>query len=237
MTSVVFGSNVLFFITVDSVDIAVGCATSIQYEYENEIILKTDRNAGLFRKKRVRISDSRAAVSGLTSLVDNSETKSLFYFFQEGVRRSELNIKILFEDDDGVQKQITGAFIIQSIQVAGDPSAFSEFTINFEGTGSVTFSEPSSDSPGTVACQLQPTIYTTLGEGETSVSDPLLGTEGATILFVAREGLGYDVSFSNPPGNRKYYFDQPNNSIVFSAPGNPASPDLEAVAIGWYIAP
>lgn len=237
MTNVVFGSNVLFFVTVDSVDIAVGCATSIQYEYENEIIFKTDRNAGLFRKKRVRISDSRAAVTGLTSLVDNSETKSLFYFFQEGVRRSELYIKILFEDDNAVQKQITGAFLIQSIQVTGDPSAFSEFTINFEGTGTVTFSTPSTDSPGTVACQLQPTIYKSLAEGATSVSDALLTTEGATILWVTREGAGYNETNSNPPGNLEFFFDDTTGEIIFLVPGNPASPELEKIAIGWYIAP
>lgn len=237
MTSVVFGDNVLFFVTVSSVDIAIGCATSIQYEYENELILKTDRNAGLFRKKRVRISDCRASVTGLTSLVDNSETKSLFYFFQEGVRRSELDLKILFEDEDGVQKQITGSFLIQAIQVSGDPSAFSEFTINFEGTGDIAFSDPSTDSPGLLACQLQPTIYIDLAEGATEVTDALLETEGATILWVTREGTGFQETNSDPPGNGEFYFDDTTGSIVFLSPGNPASPNLERIAIGWYIAP
>lgn len=199
MSSVVFGRNMIFEVKVSGTYTPVGCAVSCSFEFSNEMIGKTDVNAGLFRKKRVRLSDCRGSAQGLTTLV-NDATLSVLYFLQEGVRRTEQDVRFRFTDETGLSKQIQGLFLVLSIPVNGDISGFSEFDISFEGTGGFSISiiddGSSSALPGDVQWD-----WWEVSEGATSITGPGhygRSFAGKDVLEVDREGLEYDIVESSP---------------------------------------
>ena len=88
MSSIVMGRDMIMEVKIVADWVPIGCATTCSFQYTNELINKTDVNAGLFRKYRVRISDCTANIQGLASLVTDT-TASSFYFLQEAIRRTE----------------------------------------------------------------------------------------------------------------------------------------------------
>lgn len=203
MSNVVFGRDMILEAKIVGVYTPIGCATNCSFEFTNELIRKTDVNAGLFRKYRVRMSDCKASIHGLTTL-ENDTTLSVLYFLQEGVRRSELDLRFRFTDEAGVAKQVQGIFLIEGIPVQGDVSAFSEFDINFQGTGGVSISSIDSEDesgeglPGEVQWDWWDAV-----EGETTIT----GTghygrsfAGKEIIEVDRDGTQYNEIESTPAG-------------------------------------
>lgn len=212
MSNIVFGKDMILFAYVDAAYTPIGCATNCSFEFENELIGKTDINAGLFRKKRVRISDCSAEVQGLTTLENDGSTITVMYFLQEGVRRTEQALKFVFTDEEGNQIQITGNFLVQSVSLTGDVSAFGEMDINFEGTGGFTISATDDSAgdpgiPGDVMWDWWEAV-----EGEISISGPghygrsFAGQDIEDIIEVDREGTQYDL-VSGTPGEREVQYD------------------------------
>jgi predicted secreted protein len=204
MSNIVFGKDMILQAKVEDEYTAIGCAATCSFEFENELIFKTDVNAGLFRKKRVRMSDCRASAQGLFTL-ENDTTISALYFLQEGVRRTEQDLRFLFTDEQGVLKQIQGMFLVASVNVTGDVSAFSEFDLNFEGTGGFTISSVDDSSaanlPGDVNWDWWETV-----EGETTITGN--GNYGRSfvgheVISVFREGTQYDLVESGTPSGRQ----------------------------------
>lgn len=220
MSSVVFGRDMVIEAKIADVYTPVGCATSGSFSFINELIAKTDVNAGLFRKRRVRISDCTLSVQGLTTL-ENNTTISALYFIQEGVRRAEQDLRIIFTDEDSLQKQIQGMFILESSQLSGEVSGFSEFDMEFQGTGGFAISEVEEESgagiPGDVAWDWWETV-----EGANSITG--VGHYGRSfagqdIIEVDREGLQYDEVPGTPADGERQY-SQDGTTITFPS-GNP----------------
>lgn len=211
--------------------IAIGCAAACGWQFENELIGKTDVNAGLFRKKRVRISDCRGNVSGVTTTTSTATKLSIFHFLQEGVRRSELDMRFLFESVDGSIVSISGLFLVQAIGLDADVSAFCEFDLALEGTGNITMSEI--DDPGELVCEIIQSDWWPVTEGQSGIS----GTgnfgrsfAGKTVLEVDREGLQHDIVDSGTPGNRQAKYTG-GSSITFD-PINPFNAG-ETIFVVW----
>lgn len=207
MSYIVQGRNVNVEALINDVWIVIGCAYACSFEFENELIGKTDVNAGLFRKKRVRISDTRGSVQGLTTLENSATRLTAFHFLQEAVRRTENDMRFVFEDDGGNTRYIQALFLVRSLQLTGDTSGFSEFDLQLEGTGNISIGTV--DPVPDVQC---PELFSDtweMAEGETSVSGPGLSGRsftGADVLEVDREGTQYDYS-ATAPGNREYGYD------------------------------
>src|SRR5690242_17893952 len=102
MSEIVTGRNMVAEAKIEGVYKGVACADSCAFTFNNELIGKTDVNAGLFRKRRVRISDCSLSVHGLITLENNGKASPL-YFLQEGVRRVEQDLRITFTDEGGTQ--------------------------------------------------------------------------------------------------------------------------------------
>lgn len=204
MSNVVLGKDVSVLCVTEEGTIAIGCATNSTFEFSNELILKTDRNAGSFRKKRVRISDCRGQVSGLVTVASTSTRLSAMYFLQEAIRRTELSLIFLYTDEAGLERQLAGTFLVQAVSVTHDVSAFAEFDLSFEGTGGITMGAP--DSPGEFTCPRVYSDWWETVEGETTITGP--GTsgksfEGHNMIEVDREGLQFDYT-TGTPGDRSY---------------------------------
>lgn len=204
MSREVFGTGVSVQAELNSEWITVGCATSCSFNFVNELIGKTDVNAGLFRKKRVRISDCSGNVEGVTITGSSATRLSIFHFMQEAVRRSEANMRYVFEDNEGNVVVITGLFLIEAIGLTGDVSAFSEFSLNLQGTGGISISEIA--PPGEVVCDVIQSDWWVCTAGESGISGP--GVEGRnfaghTVLEVDRSGLQHDIVDTGIAGNRQ----------------------------------
>lgn len=203
MSSVVFGRDMVFEAKISDVYTPVGCAVSGSFKFTNELIAKTDVNAGLFRKRRVRISDCSLSVQGLTTLLNNS-TSSIMYFLLEGVRRVEQDLRIIFTDEDGLQKQIQGMFVLESSQLTGEVSGFSEFDMEFQGTGGFSISDVVDESGTPIPGDIQWDWWDTTpgGTSITGVGHYGRSFAGEELLLVDREGIQYDEVASSPTGRQ-----------------------------------
>jgi hypothetical protein len=229
MPEIVNGRDVNVEALVDGNYILIGCAFSCSFEFENELIGKTDVNAGLNRKKRVRISDFRGSVQGLTTLNNTVTHLTPFYFLQEAIRRAENALRFVFTDQAGSTKYITGNFLVKAMSLTGDTSAFSEFDLQLEGTGGVTIG-----TVNPIPDPFCPELFSDTWEttpGESAITGPGLAGrsfEGQDILEVDREGTQFDYT-AGAPGNRQFTYD--GVSISFD-PTNPFNPD-ERVFVVW----
>lgn len=234
MSNIVAGHDMVLEVKISGVYTPIGCATACSFEFSNEIILKTDVNAGLFRKKRVRISDCRASVQGLTTLV-NDTTISALYFLQEGVRRSEQDLRFRFTDEGGLQKQVQGLFIVSSVKLTGDVSGFAEHAIDYEGTGGFSISTIDDGSSGTSTgdvlwdwWEVADGAVTITGAGHYGRS--FAGRPTIDIIEVDREGSQYNYVASSPTGLQ---FTYDGTTIAFD-PANPMVAGARVFVI-WQI--
>lgn len=234
MSAVIFGTNGTIEVKVGGNYFPIGCFTSFSFRHNNELILKTDVNAGLFRKRKVRISDCSASVSGLTTL-ENDTTASTFYFLQESIRRTEQDIRFTFLDQDNVSKQIQGIFLLETGEVSGSVEDFSEFELEFLGTGGFTISavdespEPLPDGLMWDYWETTPGEFAISGAGHYGRS--FAGVSFENLVEVDREGTQYDTTES-APGNRQAQYDGTN--IEFENAFEDVSP-VERVYVIWQI--
>lgn len=234
MNDVIFGENGVNVETLVNGDyIVIGCAVSCSFEFENELIGKTDVNAGLFRKKRVRISDTRGSVQGLTTLQSSATRLTIFHFLQEAIRRTEQTMRFVFTDQAGFIRYVVGIFLVKAVNLSHDQTAYSEFDLQLEGTGNIDIGQvlpPGSggdDSPGDGGsgddvCPELFSDYWETTEGESSISG--IGVQGRSfadqqIIEVDREGTEHEAA-SGSPGNREYAYDGTNISFDPTNPFN-----------------
>lgn len=232
--NVVAAKDVSVLVRVEDNDVVIGCATGMTFYYKNELIAKTDVNAGLFRKKRVRISDYSASVQGLTALTNSLGSQgriSCFYFLQEGIRRTEQYITFLFTDEAGVVRTISANYLVESEQISGGAeSDFSEFDLALEGTGDIVISEL--ESPAEPECFEAYSDYWLCDEGASTISGDGhdgLSFAGQDLIEVVRE-VGKPLKpVAGTPGDGEYSFD---GTTITTWSGNPYS-ENETIFVIW----
>lgn len=232
MSTEVFGTGVSVRAKVDGDYITIGCADSVGFNFVNEIIGKTDVNAGLFRKKRVRISDCSGSVSGIILTQNSPIILSIVHFLQEAIRRSEIDLQFLFEDSLGNVINIQGLFLVETTDLSSEISAFAEFDLNLQGTGGITITDIA--PPGDIVCDEIQSDWWSTTPGASSISG--LGNDGRsfaghTLIEVAREGYsGMEIISSGVPGNAEAKYTG-GSSISFDTT-NPFNPG-ETIFVIW----
>ena len=200
MSNIVTGDNVNVEALIEGDYVVIGCATSCSFTFQNELIGKTDVNAGLFRKKRVRISDCAGTVMTTTT---ESNRVSITRFLQEAIRRSENDLRFSYQDTSGNYIRIVGKFLVETIGLAAAVADFCDFDLNLQGTGGIEITGLGSDA---LSC---PEVFSDWWEttpGGTSISGSGEGGrnfDGHNVLEVDREGLQYDIVDTGTPGNRE----------------------------------
>lgn len=231
MSNVIHGRDVNVLIDISGVLTYIGCASGCVWTFENEIIAKTDVNAGLFRKKRVRISDSRGSITGVMTTSGGAKA-SVFYFLQEAVRRQELDFTFLYVDENGGDVAIEMTAIINTCTLTADVSNFAEFDLEIEGTGNISIGTIVPPVP--VVCDDLKSDYWTTTPGATSITGVSANgvattLAGKTVIAVDREGLGQD-STNGTPGNRQYRYTGIN--LLETDALNPYNPG-ETINVIW----
>jgi len=232
MSKEVLGTGVIFKVKVSGGYIEAGCATAVAFNFQNELIGKTDVNAsGGFRKRRIRMSDCSGSVSGIILTESSPLRLSIFHFLQEAVRRSELDCQFIFQDIDGGVKIIQGFFLVESTDLNGAQTGFGEFDLQLQGSGGISVS--SVDDPGDIVCESVYSDWWTATTGQTGISGP--GSEGRDfaghrVVLISRSGTGHDIVDSGVPGNRQARYSG-GASVTFD-PANPFN-DGETIYVEW----
>lgn len=231
MSETIHGRDSNMYVKIDDIWTLIGCATMFTFEFNNEIIYKTDRNAGLNRKKRVRMSDCRASVSGVM-IIEGSSNVGAAYFLQEGVRRSELDLRLAYIGANGNDYTIEMTGIVEGIPINADVSNFSEYDINFEGTGPFVLGTIEPSEVGECP-EIKSDYWTTTPDAIsiTGASANGIATTlaGKTVLNVDREGFGL-TSTAGTPGNAQYRYTGTN--LLETDAGNPYNAD-ETIFVIW----
>jgi hypothetical protein len=220
-TNVINGTDVTMYVKISGQYYPIGCATSCTFDIDQEIILRTGVNDGLFPKKRVRRTDWRGSVSGVMVSNNTTDRYGAFYFIQEAVRRAENTYKWEFIDISGNIKEIEGVAVIKAIPIAAGADQFSTFDIQVEGSGAFTITD-GGGSPGIVDENIDSDEWATT-EGQYGVSGTSVDGKSLTgkyLLAVSRSGIAYDIITTGTVGNLQAKFVSGSGTITFDAPFN-----------------
>lgn len=188
------GKNVVLFQKIGTTTYQpIGCAESVSFEFENEIIGKTDVNAGGFRKKRVRMSDCRASLSGVVKISNEHSILSVFYVLQNGISRSEIEYKIVFTAENKSDYTVTFSAVVSRISTTSSTTDMSSFDIELEGTGGIE-QDPVS-SPSDSAGEVTSDTWTITG-GVQYIEDVRLLNKD--IIEVCLEGTQHEQATGTP---------------------------------------
>ncbi len=230
MSNIVQAKNAVMFGFLTGNWYPIGCETNFTYESSNELITKTDRNAGGNRKYRARISDGTASVEGVVTTTNIPESLTIFYYEQELIRRTVQQFKFLWTDDDGFDKEITANFVIRTISIANQQGGFSTFTMELQRTSAVTVDPVIPPDDGNDEGIDSSSWDTT--EGETSITgDSVDGKSfvGKKILLVSRTGAPHNLVTGTPGNLEAQVSDPAGTTITFLNAFNPG----ETVFIVW----
>jgi hypothetical protein len=228
ISNAVQGKNALMQVWVTDQYYNIACQVDFTLEYSNENILKTDVNAGSFRKRRTRISDLSGTVQGVTT-TSNDTNISIFYFLQEAIRRNIQQIRFLWRSNDNAVKTIDANMLIETIDISDAMGDASKFDMKLVGGSGGLVLDPV-DPPDETSDSGLAGDYWTTTEGATSITGP--GVNGKSfavkdILIVSRSGSDYiPVSLFTGVG-LEYIYD--GTTISFQ---NPFGPD-ETVTAVW----
>jgi hypothetical protein len=196
----------------------VACGKSISFSFTNEIIGKTDVNAGLFRKKRVRISDFSASFNGLLKSDNTVDYVSGFHFLEEGVRRVQSDYQCIFTDDAGNIKFINFKAIIENVAPSMQVGNYTEYDVNLQGTEGfdVTTTPVPAPAEYEIMSDWWPTVegqdYVDAG-GVDSGRLALRLAADDVILEIDREGFQQDEDAT--PAGRQANFNTSNLHVEF----------------------
>ena len=230
----VFGNDVVASIKVSGTYYPVFCAKSCSFELSNEIINRTGVNSGLGVLRRVRRTEFRGSVSGVTVTDNTNDRYSAFYLLQEAVRRSENDWQFDFVNLDGESVTISGTFITEGITLTGDVATFSQSSVNIIGCGVPVIDDSPSGggSPGTD--EDVDSDWWNNTEGKNNLTGNSQGGKsfaGKQVLAVSRSTRDYYVITSGTATNDKVRHDTSFDVLIFDV-NNPFV-EGETVWVMW----
>lgn len=224
------GKNIVLTLKVGSTYYPVFCAKTIELRREREAIEKTSINSGFDREFTPGMRTTRVTCSGVTVL-DNTQSRiAITYLLQND--GSVFDLRLTMTDDDGDDLIASFQAIIPSQGFSRETAGYSTSDVEFLVSGVVTWDEIVTD-PTPPACEVEDTLYKTLAEGATSVTDALLTVANVEILWVTRSGATYYYT-SGTPGSLQYSQNLGTGTISFD-PTNPGNAGGEPVSIGYKI--
>lgn len=230
MGNLVKSRNTIVSMQVDGDWFPIFCAKSAIYNYPQEPIEVTNVNSGASREYVPGMNSGTLNCTGITSLNNDGGKISINYLLQQAIRRTIWPLRMLETDDDGnILITFLRGFVIDTNK-SRDVASYSQSSVTFQLTGTPTFSEVI-PSPVEPVCEIADPIYEVLAEGQAVIHSDLLVGSGITILWVTREGLGFDET-SGSPGNRTFNYNSATGNISFQIEGAPGG---ELISIGYKV--
>lgn len=213
------GSGALFYLVTDAGDIPVLCATDVVLRWSREVIGATTITSGTAKEKRTRLFEWSVSVTGLTPIENDSSTIGWFYLTQ--VSGTIQQLKIVYTDDNALQKVVSGNMIIPSGELTSPATDFCNASLEFMGTGVMDISDPESPPSPSGLTELADWWHTVNGNAfiDGASSGQQDGTMYTlqptdTIVYVGVEGTQFNI-VPGTPGNRECQLDLTNHKIIF----------------------
>lgn len=211
----IYGSDVLLEALQDGTYIPFACATALEFSYDSELIERAGVGLGSFKGFVSGMGEWGLTLSSVTHVLPTTTMYTVFDTLIESLRRSGLNIRLSFEDNDGNLKVITGHVLIPHTGIASPVDGFSEDTIEMKGDGSFAISTTLiTPVPNNNDVQ-DPIDYTSISGGETSLTYPAL--IGRTIIYFGVDGVDKEVIAVGVPTDKQVKFDSSTGTLSFSA--------------------
>jgi hypothetical protein len=217
MTNDVLGKNVLIEAEIDSVFYPLLCCKTAEFTAETDEIETTHVNSGADREFAPGLTNRVLNMNGITRVNNADGRINIIYLMQQQAVQTIFNLRATLTANNGDLAVITFSAFLKSTNWSKDVSTTSNCFANWRITGSPEYAAVVPE-PSEPVCDIEDPLYLTLAEGETSVSDALLGGAQVSILTVAREGIVY-AQTSGTPGNMQ--FRHSGDEIQFLNPGNP----------------
>lgn len=229
MTEFVRAEDVVFELEVDSVFYEIMCVREAEFIINQDEIEKTSPNSGRDREYIPGMSNGTLNISGITE-IENGTRISINWLLQN--RATVHSMRMTQVNDAGDTLEVTfNAFLTRGL-ISGGASGMSYSDADFRISGTPSFSSIITN-PTEPACEIENTLYKTLAEGATSVTDALLQQDNVVVLWVTRSNAPYYYT-SGTPGSLQYAEDLGTGTISFD-PDNPGNAGGENVSIGYKI--
>jgi len=211
------GENVLLEADLGGQWIPFACVTSLEFYYDTELIEKATVGLQGFKSYVSGMGEWGFTLSTVTHVVPPSGTMyTVFDTLLLSLRKNGLDIRTIYQDNNGNLIEITGHVMIPHTGIASPVDGFSEDTIEMKGSGAFALSTTLTN-PGTTNTDLQdPIDYTSPAGGETDFTDPDL--VGATLVYVGRDGIDHEVITVGTPNAKQVKFITATGTIVFASP-------------------
>lgn len=118
------------------------CSQSMELPEETEIIPTTTVGSGKRRTFTTGFTSATLSLGGVMFLRDLANTKwVILEFFNDALITSGLDIKIEWEDQQGVIQSRTGSALIRSKTISGTVGQLTKWNIDFQFSGDMETSE------------------------------------------------------------------------------------------------
>lgn len=115
------------------------CASEVSLTEDTEVLSTTSPASGKFRTFKTRLSDWKLSLKGVLFLRSQTETRWVALdLFTDAIRKNGLAIKMVFTDESGYEKTMTGNVFIPSKSINASASMMAKFDIQMQGSGSYT---------------------------------------------------------------------------------------------------
>jgi hypothetical protein len=118
------------------------CSQSMELAEETDIIPTTTVGTGKRRTFTTGFTSATLSLGGVMFLRDLASTKwVILEFFNDALITSGLDIKIEWEDQQGVIQDLTGSVLIRRKQISGTVGQLTKWNIDFQFSGDTVISE------------------------------------------------------------------------------------------------
>lgn len=206
------------------------CATAMSFSYDTELIEKATVNMAGFRSYKSGFSDCSATLNSVTNISYGSEL-TVFYTLLQTIRKQGLDIQMVWQDDVGNLKVISGHAFIPHTGITVDIAGFSEDDIQFKFSGGVQMTTTLISNTTTNGTMQTPIYYTFPSNGATSYQNNLL--INVHVVHVERNGIGQKEIAAGTPSANEFKYIAGTGTIQLDS-NNPSSAG-ETLFIAYYI--
>lgn len=140
MAYVVQGKNCILYADRGGDYFPFACGQEFSLSETTEMIPTTTVGSGKFRTYMSRFSEWQMSVSGVMLLRKGSDYVAL-ELFTDAVRENGLNIKAIWEDDEGALQELTGSVLFPEKSITATVGQITKWVANMQGNGDYTLGE------------------------------------------------------------------------------------------------
>lgn len=197
--------------------VGFACATSVDFFYETEMIEKATVGMAGHRSWTYGMSSWGGSLQSVTHAVGTNNMLTVFDTLLYSLRKTGLDIRLKYEDNNGNLQVITGHILIPKTGIASPVDGFSEDTIDFIGNGTFALTTTIID-PDDEAGKLMTFDVTSAG-GELTITVP--DTINRELITFTRDGIGQEVLTSGTPLAKQVKHDASTGVIYLPNATNP----------------